>query len=119
MADNTYISIAMDKGTFSISDEVIAGIVRTATVEIEGVADLTSAVGSGIADYIGLNMNSRGIKIRFDDNIITVDVIITVRYGNNIVDVSKKVQTSVMNAVQNMTGFENLTVNIHVAGIAF
>lgn len=119
MAENTYISISLDKGTFNISDDVIAGIVRPAVIEVEGVDDLASAAGSGIAEYIGLSMNSRGIKVRFAEDRITVDVIITVKYGCNVVDIAKKVQTSVLSAVQSMTGFENVTVNVNVAGIAF
>ncbi|MDO5444510.1 MAG: Asp23/Gls24 family envelope stress response protein [Eubacteriales bacterium] len=119
MAENTYISISLDKGTFNISDDVVAGIVRPSVLEVEGVDDLASAVGAGIAEYIGLNMNSRGIKVRFDDDKIIIDVIITVKYGCNVVDIAKKVQASVLSAVQSTTGFEDVTVNVNVSGIAF
>lgn len=119
MADSTYISISLEKGSFNISDEVIAAIVRPAVVEVESVDDLASAAGAGIAEYIGLSMNSRGIKVRFEDGKIMIDVIITVKYGCNIVEVAGKVQTSVLSAVQSMTGFEDVTVNVNVAGVAF
>lgn len=119
MAENAYISISLEKGTFNISDDVIAAIVRPAVVEVEGIDDLASAAGAGIAEYIGLSMNSRGIKVRFEDDKITIDVIVTVKYGCNIVDVAQKVQSSVLSAVQNTTGFEEVTVNVNVAGIAF
>lgn len=119
MADNTYMSIALDNGSFHISDDVIAGIVRPAVLEVEGVQDLASAAGSGIAEYIGISMNSKGIRIRFDEDSITVDVIVIVKYGYNIVEVARKVQTSVCSEVESMTGFDKINVNVNVAGIAF
>ena len=119
MADTVYISKPMEKGSINISDDVVAAIVRPAVLETEGVAELTAAAGAGIAEYIGLTVNSRGIRVRFDNEKICVDVIITVKFGSNIVDVASKAQSAAVTALQNMTGFETVEVNIHVAGIAF
>ena len=119
MADNVYISKPMEKGSINISDDVIAAIVRPVVIEVEGVAELVSAAGAAIAEYIGLTPNARGIKVRFEQSKIFVDVIITVKFGSNIVDVASRVQKAVLTAVQNMTGFEDVSVDVHVAGIAF
>ena len=50
---------------------------------------------------------------------MTIDVIIMVKYGSSVVDVATDVQDTVMNHVQSMTGIDNVTVNVHVSGIAF
>lgn len=119
MADSIYITKSMDMGSVNISDDVIAGIVRPAVMEIEGVADLASAAGSGIADYIGLSTNSKGVRVHFEGEKIIIDVIITVQFGCNIVEVAEKTQHGVLSEVQAMTGFDDVEVNVHVAGISF
>ena len=119
MADNIYITKNMEQGTLNISDDVIAGIVRPAIMEIDGVADFASAAGPGIAEYIGKNSGFRGVRVSFEDDKIIVDVIITVRYGSNILEVAGKAQAAALSALEAATGFDNVTVNVHVAGVAF
>ena len=51
--------------------------------------------------------------------VITVDVIIMVRYGSNVVSVAKQVQDTVTGAVESMTGMGAPVVNVHVSGVAF
>ena len=68
---------------------------------------------------IGLKALPKGIKVQFADNRITVDTIITVNYGSNIIDVAKDVQEHVLSTVQSMLGFDDVQVNVHVAGIEF
>ena len=53
------------------------------------------------------------------DGVITVDVIIMVRYGSNVVSVAKQVQDTVTGAVESMTGMGAPVVNVHVSGVAF
>lgn len=119
MADNVYISKPMEKGSINISDDVVASIVRPVVAEVEGVSELAPAAGAAIAEYIGLTPNARGIKVHFEQEKICVDVVINVKFGSNIVEVASKVQQTVLTAVQNMTGFEDVCVDVHVAGISF
>ena len=44
MAEN-YFTKKMDKGSLNISEEVIASIIRSAVLEVEGVSDLANAAG--------------------------------------------------------------------------
>ena len=64
-------------------------------------------------------MNIRGVKIRYQEERLAVDAVITVKYGNNIIDVAGKAQEAVLTAVQTSTGFDAAEVNVHVAGIVF
>ena len=77
-------------GNLKISREVIATIARYAALEIEGIDSLAS----------------------FTSNI-------NVKAGVNIPEVSEKVQATVKEAVQNMTGIAVSRVNINIAGIIF
>ena len=118
MAD-TYITRKMDKGTINISEDVIASLVKTVTLETEGVAELANAVGADVAELLGIKMNIRGVKVRFPDDRITVDVVVTVKYGTSILSVAQKLQEAVLTAVQTSTGIDEVEVNVHIAGIAF
>lgn len=117
MADS-YISRKMDKGTINISEDVVASLVRTAVTETDGVAELANAVGYEDAEA-GAKRNIRGVKVRFKEDRIMADAAITVRYGGNILEIAKKVQENALAAIQTSTGFEEASVNVHVAGVAF
>ena len=117
MAD-TYISRKMDKGTINISEDVVASLVRSAVVETDGVAELATAVTSEDVET-GTRKSIRGVKVRFKDDVILADTAITVKYGGNILDIAKKVQENALAAIQTSTGFEDASVNVHVAGVAF
>ena len=118
MADN-YITRKMDKGTINISEDVITSLVKSALLETEGVADLANASGAEIAELTGYKTNVRGVKIRYQEERLIVDAVITVSYGNNIIDVARKAQEAVLTAVQSSTGFDAAEVNVHVTGIVF
>ena len=118
MADN-YITRKMDKGTINISEDVIVSLVKTALLETEGVADLANASGSEVAELTGFKTNIRGVKIRYQEERLSVDAVITVSYGSNIVDVARRAQEAVLTAVQSSTGFDAAEVNVHVTGIVF
>lgn len=118
MADN-YITCQESKGSINISEEVISSLVRTAIAEVDGVAGLSNTAGAELAELIGLKTVAKGVKVRFNDGVIIVDAIITVRYGCNIVNIAKAVQDKVQTLVISTTGIENAQVNVHVAGVAF
>ena len=117
MAD-IYISRKMDKGTINISEDVVASLVRSAVVETDGVAELANAIGYEDAEA-GTRRIIRGVKVRFKEEAIFADAAITVKYGVKILDVARKVQENVLAAIQTSTGFEEASVNVHVAGVAF
>ena len=99
MGEN-YITCKEEKGSINISEDVLVSMVRAAVNEIDGVA-------------------SKGVKVQINDGVITVDVIIMVRYGSNVVSVAKQVQDTVTGAVESMTGMGAPVVNVHVSGVAF
>ena len=118
MSEN-YISCKEANGSINISEDVISTMVRTAITEIDGVAGISTTAGGELAELIGFKNLAKGVKVQIVDDTIKVDAIILVRYGCNIVNVAKQVQSSVTEAVQAITGIDKAQVNIHVSGIAF
>ena len=118
MGEN-YITCREANGSINISEDVIAGMVRNAALEVEGVAGLSNTAGAEISELLGIRTLSKGVKVQFADEKVVVDTIITVSYGSSVVKVARAVQEKVLAAVQATTGLEQVEVNVHVTGIAF
>ena len=118
MGEN-YISYREENGSINISEDVISGVVRTAVAEVEGVSGLSVTAGTELAELIGLKTLPKGVKVRFENNKILVDTIISVSYGCNVVNVAKNVQDAVRNVILSATGIEDAEINVHVSGISF
>lgn len=117
MTDN-YITTATEKGNVCISEDVIATIVGAAITEIGGVNGLAYTVGDDIMEFIGKKNLAKGVKVSFENDQITVDILLMVDFGCVVTEVAEKVQSSVANALESMTGLSP-TVNVHVSGISF
>ena len=63
------------------------------------------------------NLN-RGVKISVDDDHVSVELSLNMKYGYSIPDVSEKVQERVRTAIETMTGLTVLEVNIKIAGVS-
>ena len=118
MGEN-YITCQEPNGSINISEDVIAGMVRNAILEVEGVAGLANTAGAEISELLGIRSLTKGVKVQFEDGKVVVDTILTVSYGSNVVKVARTVQERVLAAVQATTGLEKVEVNVHVTGIAF
>ena len=101
----TYITCREERGSINISEDVISSMVRTAVMEVEGVAGLSNTAGSEIAELIGIKSIAKGVKVQLNDDKIVVDTIITVHYGSKIVEVARNVQEKVLNVIQSTTTF--------------
>ena len=118
MGEN-YITCRESNGSINISEDVIAGLVRSAILEVEGVAGLANTAGPEIAELVGIKTLTKGVKVQFVDGKVQADCMITISYGSNIMKVARAVQEKVLDAVQTATGLDQVEVNVHVTGIAF
>ena len=118
MAEN-YITRDEEKGSINISDDVIAAMVIIAVKEVDGVAGMAVTACPAVSDLLNKKTSAKGVKVSFGEDAMTIDVMIMVKYGSNVVNVATAVQETVLNNVQSMTSVDNVTVNVHVSGIAF
>ena len=56
--------------------------------------------------------------VSFEENAVTIDVTVMVRYGVNITEICKNAQDTIAMAVDSITGVKP-QVNVRVAGISF
>ena len=118
MGEN-YITCQGEKGSINISEDVLYSMVRAAVSEIDGVAALSNNAGAELAELLGIRNAGKGVKVQLQDGKISVDIIIMVRYGENVVGVAQQVQEAVTAAVESMAGKGTPVVNVHVSCVAF
>jgi uncharacterized alkaline shock family protein YloU len=59
----------------------------------------------------------RGIRVRIDKDVITVDIYIVVEYGTRISEVAQQAITTVSYALKQSLGLPVAAINIHVQGV--
>ena len=115
---NTYtIQNDASLGEVKIADEVVAIIAALAATEVDGVASMAGNITNELISRLGMKNLSKGVKVDVLEGVVTVSLVLNLKYNYSIMDVSAKVQERVKNAVENMTGLEVADVNIRVAGV--
>lgn len=113
-----YITNIQENGNVMISENVIATIVAQGLSEVEGIGSLGSKPGIGVADFSVKKHWGKSLKIAIaEDNSVSIDCTIMVKYGHSVVDVAAGVQQSVTNAVEATTGVKVTGVNVNICGI--
>ena len=116
MADyKRYITQVQENGNVMVSEDVIAAIVLQSAAEVEGVDSISAKPGS----ELNLKNWNKGMKIMIaEDNDLSIDCNVLVKYGHSVVDVAKNLQNAITVAVESMAGVKVSSVNINVCGIA-
>ncbi|MFD7629540.1 Asp23/Gls24 family envelope stress response protein [Streptomyces sp. NPDC059851] len=107
------------RGRTTISDSVVEKIAGMATREVRGIYSLGSGMArtlGAVTDKVpgGRSSVSRGVKVEVGERQAAIDLDVVVEYGVSIVDIAADTRTSVITAVEGMTGLEVVEVNIAV-----
>ena len=104
-------------GSIKISEEVVETIASVAVSEIEGVCSVGTGIVDGIARRLSKKTFLNGIKASVDEEAVTVDINIVVKYGARIPEVAWNVQDAVKREIELMTGLKTEKVIVRVVGI--
>ena len=105
-------------GDIQIADEVIAIIAGLAATEVDGVAKMYGNITNELVSKLGMKNLSKGVKVLVSPDNVKVDLSLELKYGYSVLDVSKKVQEKVKQAIEAMTGLEVSEVRVRIAGVA-
>jgi len=119
MAEQNYITRTSAEGSVHIAEEVVATIAAEAVRAVDGVGGFSTSLGGEIAEFLGKKGGSRGVKVTYAEQELTVDVFFLVQYGARIVDVAKAAQEAVVSNVEAITGTAVRQVNVTVCGVTF
>lgn len=120
MEDNRMTHTIHDDGKIGevqIADDVVAIIAGLAATEVEGVASMYGNITNELVAKLGMKNLAKGVKAVLENDEVTVDLALNVKFGYSIKEVSVEVQEKVKSAIENMTGLTVNLVNIRIANI--
>ncbi|SEP58817.1 Uncharacterized conserved protein YloU, alkaline shock protein (Asp23) family [Lachnospiraceae bacterium RM5] len=106
-----------ETGEVRIADDVVAVIAGLAATEIDGVASIYGNITNEIVSKLTKKSLSKGVKAIVSDNEVEINIILNVKFGFNIKEVTAKVQDKIKTSIENMTGLGVKAVNIRIANI--
>lgn len=106
-----------DLGDISIANEVICIVAALAAQEINGVVSTAGNVLDTISTMMGRDSNSKGVRIKFDGNVVDVVIYLNIEFGTCIPEIAMTVQEKVKTAIEDMTGYEVRFVDVHIEGV--
>jgi len=102
-------------GVFDINRKVLARIALLAAGEIEGLVPPRRDPIHRIVDSI--SGRTDGIRVDIGATEAAVDMLIRVRYGTHIPDVTTRLREKVAQRIQEMTGLKVVEINVRVQDI--
>lgn len=105
-------------GEIIISDEVIATLAGISAIECYGIVGMASKRATdGIAELLGYDNLSKGVKVFSQDNSVVINLYIIVEYGISISAVGRSIIETVKYNIESITGIEVKKVDITIEGI--
>lgn len=104
-------------GEVKIASDVVAIIAALAATETEGVSSIAGNITNELIGKFGVKNLAKKVKVTMEDGLVCVDVMLNVKYGYSIREVSEQVQNRISQQIETMTGLVVQEVNVRVAGV--
>ena len=104
-------------GAIRIADDVLAVIAGTAALEAEGVAGLAGYYSDVIKSKAVRKHMAKGVSVNVTGGTVSLHLVISVKFGAKLQEVSREVQQRVKGAIETMTGLAVAEVNISVSAL--
>jgi len=112
-----YVMEKRGTGEVKIASDVVAIIAALAVTETEGVSSMAGNITNELIGKFGMKNLSKGVKVTMEEGLVHVDIMLNVKYGYSIRNVSEQVQNRVSQQIETMTGLVVPEVNVRVAGV--
>lgn len=110
--------IKNDLGTVAIDNEVIARIAGMAAMECYGVVGMAAKnVRDGFVQLLKMESLTKGVRLAYKEEDLTVDLHIIVEYGTNINAIADTLISNVKYKLEENIGLAVKEVNIFVEGV--
>ena len=107
----------LSNGKLLITEEVLALITLLKIDETEGIAKTISGVKDDILNVIRSKYSRKGVTIVNTEDGVSIEIRISLYYGNNVIETCKKLQETVVQEIEAMTGVVVKNINIKVEQI--
>jgi uncharacterized alkaline shock family protein YloU len=107
----------LDLGSVQVHKKVLAEIISSAIDEIDGVSLIHKHIGRKLFELFG-QKQFPGIDIKVDENQdVSLEVQVIVRYGMNIPDIARHVQDTIKLAIEKTVNINMKVINVNIQGI--
>ena len=114
--ENIGIKETLEKGDeLNISENVITSIVGLVTAEIDGISGFYG--GLDIGELFGKKNVGKGVKTIISGKKLIIDVSLIIKYGAIIPELTSEVKKKVKQAIESMTGYSVIQVNVYVEAL--
>jgi|SRR5688572_4933172 uncharacterized alkaline shock family protein YloU len=103
------------QGKTTVSPDVLTTIARLSALSVPGVSRMAQIPG-GVNRLFKRGIGD-GVRIEVDDNVVFVNLYLTLKQHVNIREVSRNVQHQVARALQEMVGMDIGGIEIHIEDI--
>ncbi len=105
-------------GEVSVNNDIIAHIAGVAANECEDVVGIASKnVKDGFVQLLKPDKLLKGVKVKFSEDVLDIDVHIIIAYGSKITDAADFIIGRVKYRIEEFTGIIVNKVNVFVEGI--
>jgi len=108
------LRVEQERGTLDLDRSVVTAIVREETSHVDGLVQARRHGAWQAFKRLFSRSARQGIAMRVGDGCLSVDIVVTARYGVNIPALAEGLRRSVADKIEHMTGFKAETVNVVV-----
>ena len=112
------VGYSNELGNIHYSEEVLAKIVGLSTMECYGVVGTVSKNATeGLWELMRIENLSKGVKLKFDNDKLMVELYVMVEYGTKISEIANNIIQKVRYSVENFTGLKVSSVTVNVQAV--
>ncbi|MFB1049613.1 Asp23/Gls24 family envelope stress response protein [Paraliobacillus sp. JSM ZJ581] len=113
------IELKTKDGQVTITNEVVATVAGGAAIECYGIVGMASKnqLKDGIAEILRKENFAKGVVVRQEEELISIDMYIIVSYGTKISEVAHNVQSQVKYTLEKTLGLSMHSVNVFIQGV--
>ena len=112
------VGYSNELGNIHYSEEVLAKIVGLSTMECYGVVGMVSRNATeGLWELMRIENLSKGVKLKFDNDKLIVELYVMVEYGTKISEIANNIIQKVRYSVENFTGLKVSSVTVNVQAV--
>ncbi len=104
-------------GTTTMAPGVLVTLAKFTALKVPGVAAVAPRPGG--VNRLFRRGSEEGIQIEIDEEHVNIDLYLVLESETNVRDVSRKVQSEVARAIEEMVGMDVTRINIHIEDIYF
>ena len=112
------VGFSNENGNINYSEEVLAKVVGLSTMECYGVVGMVSkSPTEGLWELMRIENLSKGVKLKFDNDKLIVELFVMVEYGTKISVIANNIVQKVRYNVENFTGLKVSSITVNVQAV--